>query len=310
MLLTDFTEQIELLLPWGARQYTFDDKSTLTDMTTKQEKHVFTPFRVDEPSKKIVVGFEESARVFTLDGDKQTELTLLQEALSRREPLVVHINTASNEIVKVEKPGEKAKATWLARQVRPGKKGGDEKTVSLIAIPNLQKLAQLWDIIVSQACPSPGDCIPFRFATDGCYARAHKMRQTLVNYGYDCQKCFIYGDLAAMSPLGCAVQWVYHVVPLVTVNDASGTRDFILDPSLFQHPTSYAEWAAACTDKTVLPSAAIQFHVGQPGEIFTYNPQAGVGTTDNTYTVTDCVLNAFSGLSGCGVAPSVAACWN
>lgn len=53
--------------------------------------------------------------------------------------------------------------------------------------------------------------IPFGFATDGCYARAHKMRQILNLQGYECRKLFaIEGDagnygLTTNTPGGCCV---------------------------------------------------------------------------------------------------------
>ena len=38
-------------------------------------------------------------------------------------------------------------------------------------------------------------CIPFQYANDGCYARAHMMRKHMNSSSKDCYKIFAYGNL-------------------------------------------------------------------------------------------------------------------
>jgi hypothetical protein len=67
--------------------------------------------------------------------------------------------------------------------------------------------------------------IPFQYVRDGCYARAHKMRQIITElYGYCCEKVFSFAipypnrlAVKANKWSGCCVTWWYHVAPLVRV---------------------------------------------------------------------------------------------
>ncbi|MEF9480737.1 protein-glutamine glutaminase family protein [Chryseobacterium sp. 1B4] len=91
-------------------------------------------------------------------------------------------------------------------------------------MPNLATLNSLFAQIKNQACgtsTASSPCITFRYPVDGCYARAHKMRQILLNAGYDCEKQFVYGNLRASTGT-CCVSWVYHVAILVSFKNASG----------------------------------------------------------------------------------------
>ena len=65
-------------------------------------------------------------------------------------------------------------------------------------INSIDELMSIWDFIVKQSCDSPtvsiDQCISFQYVVDGCYARAHKMKQILEdNYGYALEKCFSFG---------------------------------------------------------------------------------------------------------------------
>jgi hypothetical protein len=57
-------------------------------------------------------------------------------------------------------------------------------------------------------------------------------------------KLWLYGKLnvrTANYPT-CSVSWRYHVAPTVQVQAGSGSRTYILDPSLFAAPVTDAEW--------------------------------------------------------------------
>jgi hypothetical protein len=88
-------------------------------------------------------------------------------------------------------------------------------------------------------------CIPFRYARDGCWARAHEMYRILSPTAA-IGKCWLYGNLkvrTANDPT-CEVNWRYHVAPIVTVKDGAGNKPIVLDPALFTRPVSPSEWAA------------------------------------------------------------------
>ena len=80
-------------------------------------------------------------------------------------------------------------------------------------------------------------CIPFQYAPDGCYARAHYMRLHFQStFGGDCEKIFVWRatstKLKATTMVGCCQYWDWHVAPLVTV----GSQKYVIDPGLFNGP--------------------------------------------------------------------------
>ncbi len=91
-------------------------------------------------------------------------------------------------------------------------------------------------------CP----CIPFQYAGDGCFARAHAMRKEFkARFGFDCQKIFSYGNpivASVPSPLNCTATWNYHVAPLVQIQTSSGPKNYVIDPGLFTGPVTATAW--------------------------------------------------------------------
>lgn len=56
-----------------------------------------------------------------------------------------------------------------------------------------EELQEVFDRITANDCnislrPDPYPCIPFGYANDGCYARAHAMRRLVNQMGYECHK--------------------------------------------------------------------------------------------------------------------------
>ena len=96
-------------------------------------------------------------------------------------------------------------------------------------IPSYKVAKDIFDFCAAQSCHLPGPyaishCILFQYVRDGCYARAHKMRQIVTDqYGYCCEKVFSFAipyptRLALAGKWGgCCVTWWYHVAPLVRV---------------------------------------------------------------------------------------------
>jgi len=94
--------------------------------------------------------------------------------------------------------------------------------------------------------------IPFDFPFDCCTARAHEMCRILRERGIVARKIWNYGNgwtskpkiatLRVDTPNG-AVQWIYHVAPLLAVKRPSGAIfNMAFDPSIFDHPARTMEW--------------------------------------------------------------------
>lgn len=284
-------------------------------MTEKTNSQILVPFQLEMVEGKITIGFVQSAQPFILDNKDKKQIKLMEDAIRKDNPLRVFTEPESTYIVKIEDVDDEERNSYKKNLVHKKDflKPGTKKAAFIDVIPDEQTLNHLFQVIVAQTCqvPPAANCIPFNFVSDGCYARAHKMRQILNNAGYECQKYFIHGNLAAQrTPGTCCVQWVYHVAPLVTVMVADPmTQDYILDPSLFNHPVSIHEWKQKCTSG---PCGGFKNITGEnelPGFVYTYNPTADTGTFDNSYNMTNCVIQNYAGLSGCGYAPAIPQCW-
>lgn len=157
--------------------------------------------------------------------------------------------------------------------------------------------------------------IPFAYAVDGCYARAHWMRKILNDNGYECEKLFAYGDnstggihlLSVNTPSGCCVEWFYHVAPVVKyINATNQVVDAVIDPSLFTQPVSILTWYNQLLTGTCrthgFPKATTLDIVRLPGDIYTYEidpPYTGIYLRDATYAKTMCINMIYGPLSGC-----------
>ena len=105
---------------------------------------------------------------------------------------------------------------------------------------NYTQVRKVFNYLKDQSCndyytPEVYPCIPFQFKLDGCYARAHKMKDAMENeFGKTCDKIFVYGWLKN----GCGSGWRYHVAPVVYV----GSTKYVIDPSLRNYPLSVSSW--------------------------------------------------------------------
>ena len=133
---------------------------------------------------------------------------------------------------------------------------------------------------------------------DGCYARAHKMKQILEEeYNYACEKLFSFEDpegFLAVDAGDCCVYWWYHVAPLVQVNTPKGIMSVVLDPSMFDRPVTMNKWFKFQENTYCSPSAAWGYYEIRPASW--YGP---LGTTDPTYFWTNYTLDAYSDLVTC-----------
>lgn len=101
--------------------------------------------------------------------------------------------------------------------------------------------------------------IPFDYSPDCCYARARVMCDIMEKQGFESNKLWSEGNLAARKPDGTpvtfpdkngdprAVTWHYHVAPVVDVEQpGGGVEKRVLDPSLSDKPLTVDEWKALC----------------------------------------------------------------
>ncbi|HEY0555153.1 MAG TPA: protein-glutamine glutaminase family protein [Thermoanaerobaculia bacterium] len=101
--------------------------------------------------------------------------------------------------------------------------------------------------------------IPFQHPSNGCWARAHEMTR-LIEHHFDrdpravVAKIWNFGDLTVHtdnSPT-CAVDWIYHVAPVVRTGD--GPDDMlVIDPALFEQPVKITEWRSRQADSLQKP---------------------------------------------------------
>jgi len=118
---------------------------------------------------------------------------------------------------------------------------------------------QVFDAMAATSCnPSnaPAPCIPFRYPTDGCFARAHEMARLMINMGYRPKKVWIKGALQTptKNDPDCYVWWGWHVAPTLCVRKGFfWTERMVIDPSLFTTPVSKATWKSVQGD----PSATL-----------------------------------------------------
>ncbi len=176
-------------------------------------------------------------------------------------------------------------------------------------VPNYQTLVTMFNYVAKEGCNNPGpysitNCIPFQYVRDGCYARAHKMRQMLISkYGYCCEKVFSYGNLNVKANMwgGCCVNWWYHVVPLFRINKSFGGRTFqvcyVIDPGMFTTPVTLSTWLAAQENTSCNAGANVTSYSIQPGTA--YWPSSGGYATDPNYVLTEQTLINYKNLKTC-----------
>jgi Glutaminase len=140
-------------------------------------------------------------------------------------------------------------------------------------------------------------CIPFEYVKNGCFARAHKMRQIITTqYGYCCEKVFSYGDLNVKADKwgGCCVSWWYHVAPLVRVKVNNIVYCYVIDPGMFDKPVLLSEWLGAQANKTCSSGAGVTSYSIQPGSAYTPAGGGSSYTTDANYAITNADLQIYN----------------
>jgi Glutaminase len=286
---------------------------------------VLTPFDMKVQNNIALISFVQSAKLFTIDlsmEDSDKQIAIIKKAIADDIPLKIFVKENTGNIVKIENVSQievtRYKSLLFGPEEVKKREASKKATSALTFVSDYNKLNYLFGIVKNQSCGNPSassPCITFRYAVDGCYARAHKIRQILLSLGYESNKHFVYGNLVA-STGACCVKWTYHVASYVYVKNFSGGYDeWIIDPSLFPNgPVSPANWRSACLNTSPLCSATTNFtlptlysypyatygYVKTSGDVYYYNPSTGKVIYDYpNYANTDATLRAFSNLSGC-----------
>ena len=96
--------------------------------------------------------------------------------------------------------------------------------------------------------------IPWGYAKDGCYARAHigalRVEKEL---GIDMDKVWIHGP--ELSPKSSPnINWSYHVAASINVKDENGNIvPMVIDPALADRPVTVEEWSALFSPSAAKP---------------------------------------------------------
>lgn len=190
----------------------------------------------------INVSFWNHPAIFILRNDTENfieYLKLLSDSIANEHQ--IFISTKNGELINVRPYDGKTKILL-------------EDTKSFKFIPSLfratvtePELAEIFTFLLKEACvlnPTNIDvCITFQYVWDGCFARAHKMKQVMEqHFNVSCEKIFNYGSLAVSAYNHC-VTWGWHVAPVLSVIKSDGTyTKFVLDPSVSNRPLTVDEW--------------------------------------------------------------------
>lgn len=161
-----------------------------TNENAMRDFGITIPVGIQKEGNVLKVSFIISAQFYEIKDSKENEafISMIQSAVENETPVHVFLKKNSNEIAKVEKAPDED-VTYFKSIFTKETQSETSKAVSVI--PNLATLNNLFTQIKNQSCgtsTASSPCITFRYAVDGCYARAHKMRQILLNAGYDCEK--------------------------------------------------------------------------------------------------------------------------
>jgi hypothetical protein len=288
--------------------------------------------------RTITVLFYETPLVHSISrasGKAEPLMKLLQEAKTRQLPVNVRVAKGKEDLIESVIPATetqvkayqeaKAKAEAAEQVEDPetmARNGANGRATLAAVIPNLATLNTIFNTLRNQGCRAAGpylygQCIPFQYVADGCYARAHKMRQIIEGtYGYTSYKAFNYADqcpavpgvLAVSATLwgnNCCVRWWYHVAPYVFVQSGASQVAYLLDPSMHTAPVAISTWLNAqknvgCgyTAGTLHKQAYYTSSAYAPSG-FNYGTCTMTVAGDNTYTAANNTCAAYAPLQGC-----------
>jgi hypothetical protein len=318
--------------------------TTKPDTTVKPtEPTLLTIAAINEipDSKNIEVRFYERAAIYTLDKSEKSytdNKAFFAEALKANTPVRCVLSATKNTIVTMDKAtdveirnyndgeglnSKKMRITGVA-PLKIDINNIDTSVFNRVEyqvkfpvlrlcnniVPNYATLVSIFNDCASQGCNNPPpytitNCIPFQYVRDGCYARAHKMRQMISQkYGYCVEKVFSFAEgypkrLAVKANMwgGCCVEWWYHVVPLLRLNVKFGKRTYqicyVIDPGMFTTPVTLSTWLQAQKNTTCNANATVTSYSIQPGSAYWPLGSSASFGTDPNYVQTEQTLIGY-----------------
>jgi len=318
-------------------------------MRATEDSEILTLAAVRDPSKDRpgYALFNERQQLFELPRAKRQHESVsrrLREAHEATRPVRVMTDPAAGLVRAVEHPSDREVDAFLERRVlaedveaphRIDVASLDPTTFNIVdlelrwhafnlcrrTIPSYKKAKEVFDYCAAQSCHLPGPpdishCIPFQYVIDGCYARAHKMRQIIEEeYNYCSEKVFSFANqnndtLAVKANMwgGCCVFWWYHVAPLVRVRVRLQFLSFsfqivlamVIDPSMFTKPVLLSTWLGAQQSRTCDEDANVSMYSIQPSSAYWPANYAGTAfDTDPDYSKTHSTLVNYKNLTTC-----------
>jgi len=319
-------------------------------MATTREIELLTVAAVREPrdgSQEFECLFNERQQIFSVTGQakrRDAVVARLREAVDLGAPVRAVLNREKGVVERVDLPdGEERREFQAARPLleKPDRARRirvpsiDPTTFNIVdhyldfpafrlcrrTIPSYKVAKEIFDFCAAQSCHLPGPpaishCIPFQYVRDGCYARAHKMRQIIEEqYRFCCEKVFSFANqnndrlaVRANKWGGCCVTWWYHVAPLVRVRvkiklpfgTFGLTLAMVIDPGMFDKPVLLSTWLSAQEDSSCAGNANLSMYSIQPGPAYTPANYAGTSfATDPTYVQTHTTLTNYQNLATC-----------
>lgn len=296
----------------------------------------------DRDGKKVELRFYEKEAIYSIDKSNKAytdNMGMLNEAVKANIPVrftlnastgtLTNITKATDEEIRAYNTGTGINSPELkikgAAPVRIDVRKIDTAVFNRVdyqirfpvfklctnVVPDYATLVNIFNDCASQGCNKPApytitNCIPFQYVRDGCYARAHKMRQMInKKYGYCVEKVFSFAEgypnkLAVKANMwgGCCVEWWYHVVPLLRLNvknklGATVQVCYVIDPGMFTTPVTLSTWLQAQKNITCNPNANVTSYSIQPGS--TYWPMGSSASfgTDPNYVKTEQTLIGY-----------------
>jgi hypothetical protein len=313
------------------------------DTTVPTEPTLLTIAAINElpDSRNVEIRFYEKAAIYTIDKNEKSytnSKAFVAEALKTNTPVKCILNAAKNTIVTIDKASDAEIRSYnegeginskkmRIKGVAPIKIDVSKIDTAVFnrvdyqlmfpvfrlcsnVVPNYATLVSIFNDCASQGCNNPPpytitNCIPFQYVRDGCYARAHKMRQMISKkYGYCVEKVFSFAEgypnkLAVKANMwgGCCVEWWYHVVPLLRLNVNFGKRKiqvcYVIDPGMFTTPVTLSTWLQAQKNTTCNANATVTSYSIQPGSAYWPLGSSASFGTDPNYVQTEQTLIGY-----------------
>ncbi|RMZ58370.1 hypothetical protein D1632_12140 [Chryseobacterium nematophagum] len=227
-----------------------------------EESNNMTPFDINKVNDNYEVAFAESARVYNIANTPQNNqyIQRLKEAVESHTSLLITIH--QNTITNVQNTRVKRSTEMYLKEIGYDKLRNTieqwelHEITNFLSNPNKYKIinVNVLNLFMNNTLSYQSYGIPnFKYRTDGCYARAHRMRQMLKEKGIKCEKIWVYGYLRAITPENKVINWRYHVTVAVNVR---GMGKMVIDPAFQNTAMTPNEWKQKCLNNKYIAGAS------------------------------------------------------